>query len=431
MIIRNATTLCFQKLSRRSGVDVRLAEGRIREIGRDLPADGEELIDASGMYLIPGLVNLHSHTAMTLLRGAAEDVNEQRWFNDYVWIYERNLQPEDVYFGTLLGAAEMLLSGVTCVADHYFHMDRAFEAYQLAGMRADLSWAVFGTGEGWQKQFEHTLEFVREYRDREPRINLSLGPHSPYICPHSFLRQVAEKAAELDLKMHVHACETGEQVEQSLSEHGKTPVEILHDTGVLRPGTILAHAYYATNRDLELIRKGGAGVAHCAKTYLKFGDVNDFFLRAQAAAVKVGLGTDGPCSNNTLSIFEAARDAAFIAKSSRDDAEVAPIAEVLPLVHRGGEILGLPAYGQLQEGSLADLVLIDPATPNMVPEHNVFANLLYSLNPRNIHTVIVDGRIVVRQGSLVNIDLGEVMAKSTEIVSRITNRDYDGPLQRY
>ena len=431
MIIRNATTLCFQKLSRRSGVDVRLAEGRIREIGRDLPADGEELIDASGMYLIPGLVNLHSHTAMTLLRGAAEDVNEQRWFNDYVWIYERNLQPEDVYFGTLLGAAEMLLAGVTCVADHYFHMDRAFEAYQQAGMRADLSWTVFGTGEGWKKQFEHTLEFVREYRDREPRINLSLGPHSPYICPQSFLRQVAEKAAELDLKMHVHACETGEQVEQSLSEHGKTPVEILHDTGVLRPGTILAHSYYATNRDLEMIRECGAGVAHCAKTYLKFGDVNDFLLRALAAGVKVGLGTDGPCSNNTLSIFEAARDAAFIAKSSRDDAEVAPIAEVLPLVHRGGEILGLPAYGQLQEGSLADLVLIDPATPNMVPEHDVFANLLYSLNPRNIHTVIVDGRIVVRQGSLVNIDLGEVMAKSTEIVSRITNRDYDGPLQRY
>jgi 5-methylthioadenosine/S-adenosylhomocysteine deaminase len=431
LIIRNATTLSFQKLSRRSGVDVRIAEGRIREIGRDLPADGEELIDASGMYLIPGLVNLHSHTAMALLRGAAEDVNEERWFNDYVWIYERNLQPEDVYVGTLLGAAEMLLSGVTCVADHYFHMDRAFEAYRKAGMRADLCWAVFGTGEGWQKQFEHTLEFVREYRDRDPRINLSLGPHSPYICPQSFLRQVAEKAAELDLKMHIHVCETEEQVEQSLSEHGKTPVEILQDTGILRPGTILAHAYYAKNRDLELIRDCGAGVAHCAKTYLKFGDVNDFLLRVQAAGVKVGLGTDGPCSNNTLSIFEAARDAAFIAKSSRDDAEVAPIAGVLPLVHRGGEILGLPAYGQLQEGSLADLVLIDPATPNMVPEHNVFANLLYSLNQRNIHTVIVDGRIVVRRGSLVSIDPGEVMAKSTEIVSRITNRNYDGPLQRY
>jgi 5-methylthioadenosine/S-adenosylhomocysteine deaminase len=317
------------------------------------------------------------------------------------------------------------------VADHYFHMDQAFRAYQQAGMRADLSWAVFGTGEGWQGHYEHALEFVREYRDRDPRITLSLGPHSPYICPQSFLRQVAEKAAESDLKMHIHVSEEPGQVQRSLSETGKTPVEVLQDTGVLRPGTILAHAYYATNRDLELIRESRAGVAHCAKTYLKFGGVGDFLLRALAAGVKVGLGTDGPCSNNTLSIFEAARDAAFIAKSSRHDAEVAPIAELLPLVHRGGEILGLPAYGQLQEGSLADLVLIDPGTPSMVPEHNVFANMLYSLNHSNIHTVIVDGRIVVRRGSLVNIDLGEVIAKTVEIVSRITNRDYDGPLQRY
>jgi 5-methylthioadenosine/S-adenosylhomocysteine deaminase len=383
------------------------------------------------MYVIPGLVNLHAHTAMTLLRGAAEDVNEQRWFNDYVWIYERNLTPEDVYTGTLLGAAEMLLSGVTCVADHYFHMDRAFEAYRQAGMRADLSWTVFGTGEGWRQQVERTLEFVKEYRDEDPRISVSLGPHSPYICPYHFLRRVADQAGELNLKMHIHVCETGEQVQQSLSEHGKTPVEVLAETGVLRSGTILAHAYYATNRDLELIRENGAGVAHCAKTYLKFGDVNDFLPRALAFGVTVGLGTDGACSNNTLSIFEAARDAAFIAKSAMDDAEVAPIADVLPLVYRGGEVLGLSAYGRIETGAPADLVLIDPATPNMVPEHNVFANLLYSSSGRNIHTVIVDGRVVVSGGALVNIDLRELIASSVAIVSRITNRDYDGPLQRY
>jgi 5-methylthioadenosine/S-adenosylhomocysteine deaminase len=231
--------------------------------------------------------------------------------------------------------------------------------------------------------------------------------------------------------MHIHVSETGEQVQRSLAEHGKTPVAILADTGVLRPGTILGHAYYATEGDLELIRDSGAGVAHCAKTYLKFGDVRDFLVRALAVGVPVGLGTDGPCSNNTLSIFEAARDAAYIAKSVRDDAEVASIAEVLPLVHRGGEILGFTGYGRIEEGSLADLVLIDPAAANMVPEHNVFANLLYSLSGRNIHTVIVDGRVVVRQGMLVNIDLKELIPKTVEILTRITRRNYDGPLQRY
>ncbi|UCF99579.1 MAG: amidohydrolase family protein [Spirochaetaceae bacterium] len=197
MIIRNATLLSFHDLSRRSGVDLRIAGGRVIEIGAGLsdPGSGrgstageqpDELIEASGLYVIPGLVNLHAHTAMTLLRGAAEDVNEERWFNDYVWIYERNLKPEDVYVGTLLGAAEMLLSGVTYVADHYFYMDRAFEAYRKAGMRADLSWVVFGNGEDWWGELEQSLEFVHEYRDKDPRINASLGPHSPYICPPFF-----------------------------------------------------------------------------------------------------------------------------------------------------------------------------------------------------------------------------------------------------
>jgi 5-methylthioadenosine/S-adenosylhomocysteine deaminase len=432
VIIRNATILDFQDLSRRSGVDLRIADGRIAEIGEGIaPQEAEEQIDASGMYLIPGLVNLHAHTAMTLLRGAAEDVNEERWFNEYVWIYERNLQPEDVFVGTLIGAAEMLLAGVTCVADHYFHMDRAFEAYRQAGMRADLCWAVFGTGEGWEKQVDRTLEFVREYRNRDSRITLSLGPHSPYICPHPFLRRIADRARELDLKMHIHVSETEEQVQKSLSEHGKTPVEVLRDTGVLRPGTILAHAYHATDRDLELIRESGGAAAHCAKTYIKFGDVKDFLPRAIGAGVAVGLGTDGPCSNNTLSIFETARDAAFIAKSARGDAEAAPISQVLPLVHSGGEILGFPGYGRIEAGSLADLVLIDPAAANMLPEHDVFANLLYSLNERNIHTVIVDGRVAVRRGNLVNVDLEELIATTVEIVGRITNRDYEGPLQRY
>ncbi len=131
---------------------------------------------------------------MTLLRGAAEDCTVEDWFNRHIWRYERALRPEDVYWGTLLGAAEMLLAGVTCAADHYFHMDRAWEAYRESGMRADLAWAVFGTGEGWERQWAQALEFSRAFAGRDPRLTVSLGPHSPYICPESFLRTAAEAA---------------------------------------------------------------------------------------------------------------------------------------------------------------------------------------------------------------------------------------------
>lgn len=436
MIIRGAAILDFDPLRIREGLDVRLEAGRVAEVGAVLAAAppgraGGETIDAAGMYLFPGLVNTHAHTAMTLLRGAAEDLNELEWFNERVWVYERNLEPEDVYVGTLLGAAEMLLGGVTWVADHYFAMDRAWQAYREAGLRADLAWASFGAGEGWEARHEQALGFAREFRGRDPRLTVSLGPHSPYICPRAFLERAAREAEELGLRLHIHVSETGEQVESSVADRGLTPVEYLLEAGILRPGTLLAHAYYATDEDLALIVERGCGVAHCAKTYLKFGDVHDFLPRALEAGVAVGLGTDGPASNNTLSIFEAARCAAMLAKSGWDDATAAPLAAMLPLVHGGGRILGEPGYGRIEAGSPADLVLVDPGTPNMQPGLNPFADLLYSVGERNVHTVIVDGRVVVRGGRLLTVDLPKLYDEVRRRVGRLTRAVPGGPMQRY
>lgn len=446
MILRGATLLDFQDLSRRDGVDVHLAEGRIQRIvptaaaGPAAPAaaaaaatpPGEKVLDCRGLYLIPGLVNTHCHAAMTLLRGAAEDCTLEDWFNQRIWRYERGLQPEDVYWGTLLAAAEMLLAGVTCVADHYFHMDRAWEAYSLSGMRADLAWTVFGVGEDWERQWRQALEFSRAFAGREERLRISLGPHSPYVCPEGFLRAAGEAAGELGLKLHLHASEDRAQVERSLREKGCTPVEVLDRTGILRPGTLLAHAYWATDQDLALIRERGAGVAHCPKTYMKlFGEVRDFLPRALAAGVSVGLGTDGPASGNSLGILEEARDAALLAKCSRVDPRVGRIGEVLPLGHAGGRILGLAGYGRLEVGSLADLVLLDPRLPAMTPEHDPFANLLYSLGERSVHTVIVDGRVLVREGRLLALDLEELRRRAGECAARLVRSGSESPLQSY
>jgi len=434
LILRDCVLLDLAGSSRRDGAELRVTDGRVAEIGvggRLRPAAGEETIDAGGRYLLPGFVNTHAHTAMSLLRGTAEDMREETWFNEHIWIYERNLRSEDVYWGTLLGAAEMLLAGVTWVADHYFAMGQAFRAYRDAGMRADLAWAVFGTGEGWEEQYEQALEFAVGCRDREPTITVSLGPHSPYVCPQGFLRRVAEAAVEHGFRMHVHVAEVERQVQRSLEENGRTPVEILESTGVLRPGTILAHACYATDRDLERIAAAGAGIAHCAKTYLKFGDLPDVLPRALAARVPVGLGTDGPASNNTLSILETARDAALLAKCARRDPTVAAVREVLPLAHCGGRVLGVPDYGTIREGSPADLVLLDNRLPSLRPGGDVFADLLYSFNERSVDTVIVNGRVVVREGRLLTVDLEELYARVGEIAGRLTRRNTDRPMQHY
>jgi 5-methylthioadenosine/S-adenosylhomocysteine deaminase len=433
MIIRNVALLSFSTLSCLPDADVRIAGNRIAEIGRNLKPEPEE-IDGRGCYLIPGLVNTHAHTAMTLLRGAAEDVGHQDWFNKHIWVYEQNLKPEDVYAGTLLGAAEMLLAGVTMVGDHYFHMDQAYRAYREIGMRADLAWALFGVEEDWERRFDRALEFSASHHGRDPRLTVSLGPHSPYVCPEKFLELSVRRAEELGLKLHIHVSETQQQVTGSLSATGLTPVELLARTGILRRGTVLAHAYYANEEDMRLIARRGCGVAHCAKTYLKlFADLHDFFSLARRAGVTVGLGSDGACSNNTLSIFEVARDAALLAKCAAHSPEAGRIGEVLPLLCRGGEVLGLSGYGEISEGSLADCVLISAKSPNMVPAANVFAHLLYAVNERNVDTVIVDGKIVVRHGRLVSLDTDlDGLYKSVEKISRrLTRPNRRRPPQRY
>lgn len=430
MIIKNTTILSFHDLSTIKNTDVFIEGNKIKNIGKNLLGSGE-VIDGSRFYLIPGMVNTHAHTAMALLRGAAEDVNINDWFNKYIWIYEKNLTAEDVYIGTLIGAAEMLLSGVTFVADHYFYMDKAYRAYEEIGIRADLSWAVFGVGNDWKEKFNNALKFTEEYRDKNSRLHVSLGPHSPYICPDNFLKKVADKATELNLKMHIHVSEEENQVIKSLKERKMTPIGVLKNAGVLREGTILAHAYYATDEDLILIKQSKSGIAHCAKTYMKFGDIHNFLPRALKSKITCGLGTDGPCSNNTMNIFEVARNAALLAKSSMKDPEIAKIHEILPLLTNGGEVLGIKNYGVIEKGSIADLVLINPNTPNMQPENNIFANILYSLSERNIDTVIVDGKIVVREGKLLNVNLEELYKQAFKIRKRLTQKVQYKPMQEY
>lgn len=437
MIIKNISILSFEDLTVKNNMDLLIKDGRIEKITENSDGDKpisfqskEVIIDGTGKYIIPGLVNAHAHTAMTLLRGVAEDVNVDDWFNKYVWIYEQSLTPDDIYIGTLLGAAEMLLSGVTSVADHYFAMDRAFEAYVESGMRANLAWAVFGAGPDSEKQFKTAMDFTREYTGRNSRISVSLGPHSPYICPEDFLARVALESDKLKLPIHIHVSETEEQVVQSLKKTGLTPVQVLDKTGVLRKGTILAHAYYATDEDLNLIKKRRAGIAHCAKTYMKFGDVNDLLPRALKAGIKIALGSDGLASNNTVNIFETARDAALLAKCSTKNPETGVISDILPLLN-SGEVIGLKNYGEIKGGALADLVIIDPSTPNMMPGNNIFADILYSLNNRNVDTVIVDGKMVVENGKLLTINVEDLQAEAAEISKRLLATVSDKPMHHY
>lgn len=430
MLIKNTTIINFKDLKIEKNKDILIKGNKIIKIGDNLKEHEEEIIDGKEFYALPGLVNCHSHVAMTLIRGSAEDVNSTDWFNKYIWIYEKNLKPHYVYFGTLLGAAEMLLSGVTTVFDHYFFMDEAYKAYEESGMRADLAWALFGIGEGEEENFNKAINFIEKYNGVSERLTISLGPHSPYVCPEEFLKKFSLLSKTYNLKIHIHASEMEWQVEKSLREKNKTPIKYLYDLGLIKENTLIAHAYRARDEDLKIIKDERAFIAHAPKTFMKFGDLSDILYRILKEKVRVGFATDGVVSNNSLSIFEAGRLAALNAKIAKSDAEIAKIEELIPLFSSGSSLLNHISIGEIKEGYIADLILINKTSPSLNPEINIFANLLYSISERDIDTVIVDGKIVVKNGKLLTIDIPYLIKEVNKIKDFMLIRS-DKPMQKF
>ncbi len=417
--------------------DIAIQGNRIEAIlpaGQIDTAQARERIDATDMIAMPGLINTHAHTPMVLFRGAAEDVSIERWFNDYIWPLESNLTPEDVYWGMLLGLAEMIEAGVTTVADHYFFMDEVARAVEQAGTRAHLSWAVFSAGvESPEDKLRETVGFVERWNGgANGRITAWLGPHAPYTCSPEFLRQTADQAKALGVGIHIHVAETREQVESSLKQTGKTPFEVLRDTGVFDVPTLLAHAAHPTDNDIQIMAQAGAGVAHCPKTFLKLAAGIAPVIKMRAAGIPVGIGSDGAASNNTLDILEQTRLAALMQKHENRSAEVLPIAEALTMAcYDGARAVHLPDLGDLAPGKLADVILIRTDSPHMQPAINVTANVLYSVQAADVDTVICDGKVVMRGRQLLTLDKRQIMREVRSRMARLQARDHGQRIQIY
>ena len=273
LLISNCDALVYKDGRYRvePGRDVAIAQGRIAAIeptGVIVRSNAQDHIDATGALAIPGLINCHAHVPMVLFRGLAEDVPIESWFNDYIWPLESNEEPEDIYWGMLLGIAEMIQNGITTVAEHYFFCDEIARAVSESGMRANIGWAVFGH-EGLAK-LDRTAQFVSDWQGAaDGRITTWLAPHSPYLCDHDFLRATAQRAKALNVGIHIHCSETHDQRELSLQRYGQTPPQMLHAAGVLEVPTLLAHGIGITDQDIALLKNFDVAIAQCPKTYLK------------------------------------------------------------------------------------------------------------------------------------------------------------------
>lgn len=404
----------------------------VQDTGQVDSSHFDTVIDAAGMLVMPGLINCHAHVPMVLWRGLAEDASIDRWFNDMMWALENNLQPEDVYWGMLLGLIEQIECGVTSVADHYFHLSYAAQAVEKIGARALLGYAMFGS-EG-QAKIEETARFVQDYQGAaNGRIRTLLAPHAPYTCNDDFLRATAKMAQKIGVGIHIHVSETKQQTIDSLRKHGKTPVQVLEETGVLDVPTILAHGCGATPDDIRILAKYPVGIAHAAKTYLKLAMGKTPLLEFIAAGIPVGLASDGVVSNSTLNLFETMRLMALTQKHDSGIGETMPIGQALAIATQGSaRVYGQPdELGAVEPSHLADVILIDLNGAHHQPLYNTPFSLVYNLQAPDVRTVIIDGQIVLRDRQLLTIDKAEVYAQIRARMERLSYLDPAKRIQTY
>ncbi|PTL81928.1 amidohydrolase [Vitiosangium sp. GDMCC 1.1324] len=395
---------------------------------------GVTVLEGKRMLAMPGLINTHAHVPMVLFRGLAEDVSIERWFNEFIWPLESNLTAEDVYWGAQLGLIEMIEGGVTTVADHYFFMDRVAQAVEEAGTRAHLGWAIFGS-RGY-KELAETAAFAERWKGGAGgRITTCMAPHAPYTCDDGFLRACSGHANRLGIGIHIHAAEEMNQTLASVQKRGLTPIQVLEDTGVLGVPTLIAHGCGLLPQDLELLarRRDHVGIAHSPKTYLKLAMGLAPIRALRKAGVAVGLATDGAVSNNTLDLFESLRLTALTQKHEALDPEVMPIPEALDIATRGSAAaLGMgDRLGTLAPGYQADIILVDTRSAHWQPPHNLMGGLVYNARASDVHTVMVDGRVIMSERRLLTIDKERVFAEVANTMERLSQRVPESRIQRY
>ncbi len=411
----------------RDGV-VAVRDGKIVYVGRPEGLNGftpERVIGGAETAVLPGLVNAHTHAAMTLFRSYADDLPLMDWLKEEIWPLENRLEAADVYRGTILACVEMLLGGTTTFADMYFFMNEVAAAVQESGMRASLCRGLIGVAPNAEEALAESREFVAAWHGKAGgRISCMLGPHAPYTCPPEYLKKVAAAAAELGVGIHIHVAETRRETADILKQYGCSPVGLLNVCGLLDAPVLAAHCVHVSPADIEILAKKGTAVAHNPESNMKLGSGIAPITDLLDAGVTIGLGTDGAASNNNLDMLEEMRSAALLQKAAREDPTALPAYKALQMATIGGaRALGMgEMIGTIETGKRADLILIDLRKPHFYPPHDVVAHVVYAARASDVRTVMVDGQVVVDGGQVLTVNVETVLDNIRESALRLVGR---------
>ncbi|NLJ72508.1 MAG: amidohydrolase [Syntrophomonadaceae bacterium] len=401
-----------------------IEDNLIKEVGEGAAPAGDygKIIDGTNKVVLPGLINTHTHAAMTLLRGYADDLPLMEWLEKKIWPLEAKLSPEDVYWGTMLAITEMIKSGTTSFTDMYFYMDEVANAVETTGIRGFLARGMVGLGPEHAQAITDSIDLHNKWQGKaEGRITFMLGPHAPYTCPPDYLTKVIALAKELNTSIHIHVSETLTEFQDIKKDYGKTPVQLLADLGLFSHHVIAAHCVHLTDEDIKILADNQVGVAHNPESNMKLASGIAPVDKMLKAGIPVSLGTDGASSNNNLDMLQEMRTCALLQKVNTLDPTVIPAYNALEIAtYNGAQALRVgDQIGQIKAGLKADLIILDLQTANMTPNYDVLANIVYAAQASDVETVIIDGKVIMENRIIKTFNEEEVISKAQQIGARL------------
>lgn len=404
--------------------DIAIKDGKIFDLGKDLKLDAKKTEDLMGAIVMPGLINTHTHAAMTLFRGLADDLPLMEWLNNHIFPAEASLTPDLVYTGTLLACLEMIKAGTTTFCDMYFFEEQVIKASKKAGLRVFAGEGIINfptpSCETPQKAIEETKKLFSKY-SQDPLVNICVAPHSVYLTDKEYLLAGNEFAQKNNLPIIIHAAESNGEIEQVMEKTGKRSIEYLNEIGLLSENLLSVHSVMVNENEIELFRKNNVKISHNPESNMKLASGIAPIPEYLEAGICVSLGTDGAASNNDLCLLSEMDTAAKLHKVNKMDPTVLSARQALRMsTIDGAKALGIEdKTGSIEKGKDADIVILDPSLPGLTPIYYPESHIVYAASRREVKDVYIMGNKVLDSGNILTTDTSEVIESAIRASKQI------------
>lgn len=399
--------------------DILINDNVIESIEKDINLEVDEKINARNMLVMPGLVNTHTHLAMSIFRGYKADRKLMDWLENAIFPVEDKLKPEDIYWNSYLSCLEMIKSGTTTCNDMYFGMNKTVEAINDTGLRAVVAWCM--KDDSIKDKVEQTRKYAKLYNKKDSKIKIYVSADAPHTCNPDTIKLCVDLAKELKTGMHIHLAETIEEESKIKSRYNKRSTEYLNDLDVFDVPVVLAHGIYVSDSDIEILKNIKGGISHNPISNCKLSSGICDVVKLRKNGINIGLGTDGIGSTTTMDMFEEMKTAAYLQKVNTMQPSSILAYDILKMATiEGAKVLGMEdEIGTLEPGKKADMIFIKTDKLHLCPENDVCANLVYSANGADIESVMIDGKIIMQNRKMVNLDEKEVIRQVKKIAKRL------------